>query len=107
MGANRLSGNAVTECLVFGALSGIAAAEYAKKAAPADIDESQVTKYYDRIHAPLNRKDGADVYEMRKKMQQVSYKCISPVREESGLNECIAEAEKMKKESLPNMDIQS
>jgi succinate dehydrogenase/fumarate reductase flavoprotein subunit len=107
MGSNRLSGNAVTECLVFGALSGIAAADYAKKAAPAEIDESQVTQYYDRIHAPLNRKDGADVYEMRKKMQEVSYKCLSPVREESGLNECIAEAGKMKKETLPNMVVRN
>ena len=103
MGSNRLSGNAVTECLVFGALSGIAAADYAKKAAPPEIDESQVTQYYDRIHAPLNRKDGVDVYEMRKRMQEVSFKCVGPVREESGITTCIAEAAKLKKEALPNM----
>ncbi len=107
MGSNRLSGNAVTECLVVGALSGIAAAEDAGKAAPAEIDESQVTQYYDRIHAPLNRKDGADVYEMRKKMQEVSFKGLSPVREENGINECMAEAEKMKKETLPNLVVKS
>ncbi len=107
MGANRLSGNAITECLVFGALSGIAAADYAHKAAPAEIDESQVTQYYDRIHAPLNRKDGVDVYEMRQKMQQVAYKCIGPVREESGITTCIAEAEKLKKEALPNMVVKN
>ncbi len=107
MGANRLSGNAVTECLVFGALSGIAAADYARSAAPPEIDENQVTQYYDRIHAPLNRKDGVDVYEMRKKMQEVSWKYIGPIKEESGLNTCLAEAEKMKKEMLPNMVVKN
>ncbi len=40
-------------------------------------------------------------------MHQVAYKCISPVREESGLNECIAEAEKMKKETLPNLVVKN
>ena len=103
MGANRLSGNALTECLVFGALSGIAASDYAKGAPPPEIDESQVTQYYDRIHAPLQRKDGVDVYEMRKKMQEVAWKYIGPIREESGLNACIAEVENLKKESLPNL----
>ncbi len=107
MGANRLSGNAVTECLVFGALSGSAAADYAGKAAPPEIDESQVTQYYDRIHAPLNRKDGVDVYEMRKKMQEVSWKYIGPIKEEDGLNICLAEAEKLKKEALPNMVVRN
>jgi len=107
MGANRLSGNAVTECLVFGALSGSAAGDYAKGAPPPEIDESQVTQYYDRIHAPLNRKDGVDVYEMRKKMQEVSWKYIGPIKEESGLNACLAEAEKMKKEMLPNMVVKN
>ncbi len=107
MGANRLSGNAVTECLVFGALTGIAAGDYAKKAAPPDIDEGQVTQVYDRIHAPLKRKDGTDVYEMRKKMQEVSFKYVGPVREEKGIAACIAEAEKMKKEVLPNIVVKN
>jgi succinate dehydrogenase/fumarate reductase flavoprotein subunit len=103
MGANRLSGNALTECLVFGALSGIAASDYAKGAPPPEIDENQATQYYDRIHAPLNRKDGVDVYEMRKKIQEVAWKYIGPIREETGLNACIAEVERLKKESLPNL----
>lgn len=107
MGANRLSGNAVTECLVFGALAGSAAADYSKGAPPPEIDESQVTMWYDRIHAPLNRKDGVDVYEMRTKIQDLAYKDMGPIRDETGLRECIAEIEKMKKEMLANLAVKN
>ncbi len=107
MGANRLSGNAVTECLVFGALSGAAAGDYALSAPPPQIDEDQVTQYYDRIHAPLKRKDGVDVYQMRKKMQEVSFQYIGPLKEEKGLKACLTEVDKLKKESLPNMVVRN
>ncbi|MFC1956207.1 FAD-binding protein [Chloroflexota bacterium] len=103
MGANRLGGNAVTECLVFGALSGASAANYANNAPPPEVDKEQVNTFYERLHAPLVRKDGADAYEMRKKMQKVAFNNIGPIRDGSGITTCIGEAEKMKKEMLPNL----
>ena len=103
MGANRLSGNGVTECLVFGALAGSSAADYAKSAPPPEIDKDQVGMYYERAYEPLTRKDGFDVYETRQKMQDIAFKYIGPIREESGLATCLEEVEKMKKEVLPNL----
>ncbi len=102
MGANPLAGNAVTECLVFGALSGASAAAYAKKAPPPEIDKEQVASYYERVHAPLNRKDGADAYELRNKMQQLAFKKIGPIKDADGITACIEEAGKLKKDMLPN-----
>lgn len=102
MGANRLSGNAVTEAVVFGALSGSNAADYVKSAPPADIDKDQVDMYYERIYEPLTRKDGFDVMETRKKLQALAFKYVGPVREESGLSACIGEIEKISKEILSN-----
>ena len=103
MGANRLSGNAVTEAVVFGALSGSSAAHYAKSAPPPEIDKDQVDMYQERIYEPLTRKDGFDVYETRRKMQDLAFKYVGPVREESGLAACLGEVEKMKKEVFPNL----
>lgn len=107
MGANRLSGNAVTECLVFGALAGGNAADYAKSAPLPEIDQSQVDKFYEEVYEPLNRKDGSDTYEMRSKMQDTAFKYVGPIRQESGLNACIEEIEKMKKDDLPNLATKS
>ncbi len=103
MGANRLSGNATTECLIFGALAGSSAANYAKSAPPPEIDEAQVDMYHEWVYEPLTRKDGFDVYETRRKFQNIAFKYVGPIREESGLTTCIEEVERMNKEVLPNL----
>ena len=103
MGANRLSGNAVTECVVFGGLAGISAAQYAKNAPPPEIDDDQVDRYYERAYKPLNRKDGPDTVQVREKIQEMAFKYAGPIREESGLTRCLEEIEKMKKDVVPNV----
>ncbi len=103
MGANRLSGNAVTECLVFGVLAGSSAANYAKSAPPPEIDKDQVDMYQEQVYKLLTRKDGFDVFETRRKTQDMAFKYVGPVREESGLTACIEEVEKMNREVLPNL----
>jgi succinate dehydrogenase/fumarate reductase flavoprotein subunit len=103
MGANRLSGNAVTECVVFGGLAGISAAQYAKNAPPPEIDDDQVDRYYERAYKPLNRKDGPDTVRVREKIQEMAFKYAGPIREESGLTRCLEEIEKMKKDVVPNV----
>ncbi len=103
MGANRLSGNAVTEAVVFGALSGMNAAAYARSAAPPELDKEQIDMYRQRVYQPLVQKDGFDVFETRKKIQDMAFKYVGPLREESGLAACLAEVEKMDKEVLPGM----
>ena len=103
MGANRLSGNAVTECVVFGGLAGISAAQYAKNAPPPEIDDDQVDRYYERAYKPLDRNDGPDTVQIREKIQEMAFKYAGPIREESGLTRCLEEIEKMKKDVVPNV----
>jgi succinate dehydrogenase/fumarate reductase flavoprotein subunit len=103
MGTNRLSGNATTECVVFGALSGGAAAEYAKKNPLASIDEHQVDQFSEQVFGPLNRHDGPDTVEVRKKIQDIAFKYVGPIRDEHGLGLCLEEVEKLKREVLPNL----
>lgn len=103
MGANRLSGNAVTECVVFGGLAGASAAQYVKNAPPPEIDDDQVDRYYERAYKPLDRKDGPDTIRVREKIQEMAFKYAGPIREESGLTRCLEEIEKMKKDVVPNV----
>lgn len=103
MGANRLSGNAVTECVVFGALAGANAAQYAKSAPPPEIDDDQVEKYYEWAYRPLHRKDGPDTIQTRKGIQDMAFKYAGPIREEAGLAVCLEEIEKMKKDVIPHL----
>ncbi len=101
MGANRLSGNAVTECLVFGALAGESAAQYVKKTSFSNINDEQLEKYYERIYNPLKLSEGFDTTQTRKRIQEIAFKYAGPIREESGLTTCISEIEKMKKDIVP------
>jgi len=103
MGANRLSGNAVTECVVFGGIAGENAAEYAQKSGPSEIDKAQVEHCYELIHAPLERKDGVNVPKTRERIQDLAMKYAGPVREEEGLLTLRKELEKIWKDDVPNV----
>ncbi|MFC1956079.1 FAD-binding protein [Chloroflexota bacterium] len=102
MGAGRLIGNAITECLVFGALAGGSAANYAKSVSLAEVDKYQADMYYEQVHKPLTLKDGVNVFDTRRKLQDLAHRYLSPVRDESGLATCIKEAESLKEDVLSN-----
>lgn len=103
MGANRLSGNAVTEAAVFGSIAGYNAAKYAENIPSLEgIDQKQISIYSKHIYEPISRNDGYEVYEIRKRIQELAFKYVGPVREESGLKVCIEEINKMKNEFIPN-----
>ncbi len=99
-GANRLAGNGVAECLVFGALAGSSAAAYVKDAPEPDIDGAQVNMYCEQICRPLSQKTGTDVLEFRKRIQDTAFDYIGPIRDEHGLVTCIGEIEKLNDEAL-------
>jgi len=107
MGTGRLIGNAVTECLVFGAIAGSSAANYANGVSKPALDKEQVDYYYEQVCAPLNRKNGVDVFEVRRRLQDISSRYIGPVREGSGLMDCLDEVGKIKKEALINQATRS
>jgi len=101
MGANRLAGNAITECLVFGALAGLNASCYVKNISFSDVNKDQLEKYYERIYRPIKQKQGIDATQVRKKIQKIAFKFVGPIRKETGLINCLEEIEKIKKDLLP------
>ena len=78
-GANRLSGNAITEALVFGREAGRTATERVKqmKAVPSPGNAAQAA--IDLINAPA-RKDAPNMAEMLQNLQQIMADDVGPLR---------------------------
>lgn len=84
-GANRLSGNALTQVFVQGVLAARSAAEYAKKASfCTDYPKEGTEEYQERILAPLYR-DGISAIELKKQIQKDAWDNICVVRTEESI----------------------
>ncbi|MCI4348715.1 MAG: FAD-binding protein [Thermoplasmata archaeon] len=68
-GANRLGGNSLLETLVFGKQAGTAAAEYAARAAPPLLHESDLAPVRTRLDALSAKSQGEDPQAIRTAMQ--------------------------------------
>lgn len=90
-GANRLGSNSLTECLVFGAEAGRAAAEYAMKmAAPSfgnPVQGEALTEEKRIFDQLLKHERGERVSAIRTEMQNGMEKFVGIYRDESGLKE--------------------
>jgi succinate dehydrogenase / fumarate reductase, flavoprotein subunit len=84
-GANRLSGNAITEALVFGELAGRRAADEARGTRPVALPEAgaRAAERVDRLRrGPHGDRTASAV---RREIQQVMQEHVGPVRDEVGL----------------------
>jgi len=93
-GANRLGGNALTECAVFGMIGGRSASEYvrAKEQLPETPDlfsENFMKKWDRKVRIYLRRKRGTfdQPKDLLKGLKDLAWKYASPVREEESLKE--------------------
>ncbi len=99
MGANRISGNAVTQTQVWGYHAGVVAAEYAKEQGPSEPDVDEVQAIREASFAPLTRKSGLSPIGQRKKLQELAGSKIGVVRDGPGLEEAIVELDEMSQEA--------
>jgi fumarate reductase flavoprotein subunit len=90
-GANRLGSNSLTECLVFGAEAGKAAAQYASKLAGPSFGNPvegetimEEKRIFDRL---LKHEQGERVSTIRSEMQNGMEKYVGIYRDENGLRE--------------------
>jgi len=106
-GANRLSGNAFTEMVVWGHRSGRFAAEYAKQSPDVSIDREQLRELRAKTFAPLERKIGVSQAQIRKRMQQVAWEKAGVLRDGDSLEQALAEFVRIKEEELPQVSVTS
>ncbi len=82
-GANRLSGNALSECVVFGALSGAAAAEYARRR---EKTHPTREKSIAAMLPPIAfQEEGPDISNLRREMREVNWEKNGIIRTEENL----------------------
>lgn len=87
-GANRLGGNALTECLVFGRIAGQSAAQYAKLKEHR-LSESMKRRYERKVKDLMKKK--RTVFdrprEILKELKNLAWKYAGPIRQEDLLKE--------------------
>lgn len=97
-GANRLSGNALTQVFVQGVLAARNAVGYAKKTAFCDDFPKEGTEeFYNRIMAPLNR-DGISAIGLKKEVQKSAWENICVVRTEESIKRNLANIEEFRRQ---------
>ena len=102
-GANRLSGNALTQVLVQGARVGKVAAELARRTNRSEPEAEQVTKIRERLLRYLQNREGFQPAKLRKELQEVAWKKAGIVRDGSGLKEALDWVKQLKKDKLPQV----
>jgi succinate dehydrogenase flavoprotein subunit len=90
-GANRLGGNSLSDLLVFGRLSGLHAAEFARKnkQKPA-VPEAQVQKAMRELVEPFERTSGPSPYEIHEQLQDAMQNLVGIMRIEEDLKKALA-----------------
>ncbi|OGP89433.1 MAG: hypothetical protein A2157_13280 [Deltaproteobacteria bacterium RBG_16_47_11] len=93
-GANRLGGNALTECAVFGILAGRSAVDFVKpkgkRASGTDLPSERTLKRWERkAREYLKKRRGVFDHpvDLSKELKQVAWKYAGPIREEGSLRE--------------------
>ena len=98
-GANRLSGNALTQTQVWGVRAGVDAAKMARETSHGRLDPEQLGILKNKVFRFLGHK-GGQPRDLRDRIRQLAQLYAGPVRTDSStLNEALRQVEEMKVES--------
>jgi succinate dehydrogenase/fumarate reductase flavoprotein subunit len=105
-GANRLSGNAITEAFVFGARAGACAGEQAKTM-PGNGDPKLAAVALDRIGSlpPRGSKSGIAPVTLQAELQKVMWQKAGPFRTGEKLSQALRRIREMREQELPDIEI--
>jgi succinate dehydrogenase / fumarate reductase, flavoprotein subunit len=95
-GANRLGGNSLSDLLVFGRRAGLAAAQFAKKVGPSNIDQAQIDQAEREMLAPFQNGNGESPYQIHRDLQDTMQKLVGIFRNEGDLQQALQELDKLK-----------
>lgn len=95
-GANRLAGNSLADCLVFGTRAGRFAAERASKLNIPSINKVEVDKEKEKILNMYRRKEGVNALDIRERIRKIMWDYVYIIRNEGGLKEAITKLKELK-----------
>jgi len=96
MGANRLSGAALTQALVTGARAGKYASQFAMGTSLPTINETTIKELREKVYKPIEAKEGISPIHLRKELQKIAATYVGPVRDETGLKSALRELGEIK-----------
>ncbi len=99
-GANRLSGNALTQVLVQGTRAGLGAAQYVTKWEQIIMDKQQVKEIVGKCMRPIKNTKGGNPFEIRKRLQKEAWEKVGIIREGKLLDTMLRWVKRMRKEEL-------
>lgn len=85
-GANRMAGNALTECVIFGRIAGCSAAQYARRRHSAVSNAKGLSR--DMLHQRFSTRK--ELKGIQKRIREAAWRYAGVVRSESGLSEGFA-----------------
>jgi len=105
-GANRLSGNAITEAFVFGDRAGKAAAQAGKRLAGI-WDEKQVSAAMERNYSLRSQRDkrAPPPIALQSELQKLMWEKAGPFRTGTKLTAALARIQEMREQELPRLSI--
>jgi succinate dehydrogenase/fumarate reductase flavoprotein subunit len=88
-GANRLGGNALTECSVFGTLAGQSAADYVREIELSPFPETSKRRWEKKANGYLKKKRGTFDHptDILRELKNLAWKYAGPIREDGSLKE--------------------
>lgn len=104
-GANRLSGNALTETQVFGAIAGQSAANYAAGRSHLKVDLDQASLVMERVKLLRDQSSGLSAFQLRADLQQMAWHKAGVIRNEEGLQEAVACLDGWEADALPRLRV--
>jgi succinate dehydrogenase/fumarate reductase flavoprotein subunit len=105
-GSNRVA-SAITQIFVQGVVAGKAAVAYSKKVTLATPDEQQLKRIESRLTAPLNRKEGVHVVNLKKAIRKIADTNLWVIRNSPGLKKAVADLESILHKDLPRLCVQT
>ena len=105
-GANRLSGNAITEAFVFGERAGSSAAEAAKHL-QVDWEPKLTAAAFERLNAlrSTQSSDGVSPIAVQAELQNLMWKNAGPFRTGAKLAAALGRIQQMQRYDLPNVSV--
>jgi succinate dehydrogenase / fumarate reductase flavoprotein subunit len=96
-GANRLGGNSLSDLLVFGHLTGLAAADYARTAPEAYVSPTAVRESIAELERPLTREFGDNPYRLHEQLQETMQSLVGIFRSEEELGTAIERIDELQR----------
>ena len=103
-GSGRLGGNALSDCIVFGAIAGRESAKYATSIQRPSGDEELFKEREALLDDILREKDNPlTPRDVKNSIKNITWNCAGPVRWEEGLKDGLKDLEKLKDRDMPLM----